>query len=366
MDLYAVASITPFEDRYTFRKPGKKHENELKKTLKKINEAIEDMPLLTDIIDVNQLNDFTYACALLAIKNSNLEKQCIVRKLTNRQKRKRDWQHDMNCRINNIRADINQINQMSIVNPSSKIKRNNNSMRNKYDIGDERNRIKIIETLKQRLMALNNRLKRFIKREKQYQHNNTFQNDPGKFYDEVRGSKIVINEAPTEDEINSFWKPIFNNQQHFNKDAYWLNDYKNTVNERIQEAEYQRITEEEIKSATSKFQNWKSPGVDKLHNFWWCHLNNLHPKMADILHLTINHPEESPIWLTTGRTTLVPKKSETKNAANYRPITCLPIIYKILTNIITNRMKHQIETNQIVPNEEKGCFKATYGTIDQL
>ena len=31
MDLYAAASITPFEDRYTFRKPGKNMKMKLKK-----------------------------------------------------------------------------------------------------------------------------------------------------------------------------------------------------------------------------------------------------------------------------------------------------------------------------------------------
>lgn len=365
LDLYATASITPFEDRFTFRKPGKKHEFELKRALEKINKAVEDMPLLTEIINVNQLNDVTYACALLSIKNANLEKQCIVRK-TNRQNKKKDWKHDMNRRINDIRTDISKIEQMSITNPSSKIKRNSNLMKNKYNIQDETTRTRNLETLRQRLMALNNRLKRFTKREKQYHHNNTFQNDPGKFYDEVRDNKITIDEPPTEDDINSFWKPIFNNKQHFNKEADWLDEYKNTVNERINEAEYQPITKEEIKSATSKFQNWKSPGIDKLHNFWWCYLSNLHPKLADILHHTINNPHETPQWLTTGRTTLVPKKLDTKNPANYRPITCLPIIYKILTNVITNRMKHHIEINHIVPDEQKGCSNATYGTIDQL
>ena len=366
LDLYATASITAFEDRYSFRKPGKSYEFELKRALQKINKAIEDMPLLTEISDVSQLNDVTYACALLAIKNANLEKQCIVKKQNKRQTKKKDWQHDMNHRINEIRTDISKIEQMSIVNPSSKIKRNNNIMKNKYTIQDEQSRIRNLEILKQRLMALNNRLKRFTRREKQYHHNNTFQNDPGKFYDEVRDNKIAINEPPTEDDINSFWKPIFSNEQHFNKDAQWLHEYKDTVNERINEAEYQPIIKEEIKSATSKFQNWKSPGIDKIHNFWWCNLTNLHQKIADILHVTINHPGQSPPWLTTGRTTLVPKKPETRNPANYRPITCLPIIYKILTNIITNRMKHHIETNQIIPDEQKGCSNATYGTIDQL
>ena len=238
--LYAIANITSFEDRYTFRKPGKRHEIELKKALQKINKAIEGMPLLTtEITDVSKLNDVTYVCAFLSIKLAGLEKQCLVRKETRRQTKKNNWQNQMKVRINNIRTDINKIEQMTVANSSSKIKRNNNIMKHKYNIQNEQSRINTLETMKQRMMALNNRLKRFTKREKQYQHNNTFENNPGKFYDEVRDNKIHIDEPPTEQDINSFWKPIFNNEQRFNQDAYWLDDYRDNVNERVVESEYQ-------------------------------------------------------------------------------------------------------------------------------
>ena len=80
----------------------------------------------------------------------------------------------------------------------------------------------------------------------------------------------------------------------------------------------------------------------------------------------MHHPETCPPWLTTGRTTLVAKKNETQNPSNYRPITCLPIIYKIQTSIITSRMNHHIATNNIIPQEQKGNSSNTFGTIDQL
>ena len=80
----------------------------------------------------------------------------------------------------------------------------------------------------------------------------------------------------------------------------------------------------------------------------------------------MQHPEICPPWLTTGRITLVAKKNETQNPSNYRPITCLPIIYKIQTSIITSRMNHHIATNNIIPQEQKGNSSNTFGTIDQL
>ena len=80
----------------------------------------------------------------------------------------------------------------------------------------------------------------------------------------------------------------------------------------------------------------------------------------------MKNPEEVPAWFTTGRTTLVPKKQPTEEPSNYRPITCLPIIYKIMTNMITKRMKEHMMINNLIPEEQKGCMPNTLGTIDQL
>ena len=77
-------------------------------------------------------------------------------------------------------------------------------------------------------------------------------------------------------------------------------------------------------------------------------------------------PDNTPQWLTTGRTILVAKKKETQDPSNYRPITYLPFIYKIHTSVITSQMNHRIKANNIIPPEQKGSYSNTFGTIDQL
>ena len=366
LNTYAEIVVTPFSERYTIRNPGKKDEKKLLKSLGKINEAIEDNAVLTNLIcDVKNLNDFTYACALTAIRLADLEKKCIYKKKDKNAEKKKDWQKNMLNKIDTIRGDISKIDQIILPNQSSKIKRNTANIKAKYNIKTEQERIVTLETLKQRLKALNNRHQRFVKRQKQFNQNLEFENNPSKFYDEVRGNKIEITDPPAKDDVVNFWKPMFTKEKHFNKNATWLNDYKNSINE-IQQAEYNPITNAEIDQATKKFQNWKSPGIDKLQNFWWSKLTNLHTCFASILDHVMQNPNESPLWFTTGRTTLIPKKKETRNPSNYRPITCLPVMYKILTSILTSRMKHHIEANNIIPEEQKGCASNSYGTIDQL
>ena len=82
------------------------------------------------------------------------------------------------------------------------------------------------------------------------------------------------------------------------------------------EAIYIQIVTNEIKSSTSKLSDWKSPRLDKLHNFWWDKVTTLHPKVAIAFDKMIAQPENCPDWLTTDQTTLIKKKESTRNPSN--------------------------------------------------
>ena len=249
--------------------------------------------------------------------------------------------------------------------PSPKMKRNTNSMKTKYQIVDEQTRSTSLKTLKQRLYALNNRLSRYQRRQKQYKQNNDFRNKQSKLFDELQGNRITIMDPPTKEDIEKFWKPLYKNKKEYHKNAAWLQEYKTSVNN-ITEATYSEIATNEIESATSEFSNWKSPELDKLHNSWWNKLTTLHPKVVVAFNKWIFQPENCPDWWTTGQTTLIAKEEPTQNPSNYRLITCLLVMYKILSSIVTSRMSHHINANKIIPNEQKGNASNTYGTIDQL
>jgi len=361
---YAKSIVTPFEERCNFKKPSKKTLKTLKNSLGKVNKVLEDVTLLTDIIDVTQLNHLTYAAAITAIDDSNAQKSCIYRKADKKKRKSDDWVFGMKRRIDDLRGDISRMSQMRDPNPSTKMKKNNNTMKQKYNITNEYKREVMLETLKQRLLALNNRLSRYQKRQTQFRQNNDFIEKPSKLFDELRGSRTEVKDPPPKATIEQFWKPMYETQKNYNKDAVWLQQYKDSVN--VVKSEYTIITPDEVATATKKFANWKSPGVDKIQNFWWCNLPNLHSKFAEISNHLIIDPTMCPEWLTIGRTTLISKKQPTQNPSNYRPITCLPIAYKIVSSIITNRMNHHITANNLIPIEQKGNASNTFGTIDQL
>ena len=55
-----------------------------------------------------------------------------------------------------------------------------------------------------------------------------------------------------------------------------------------------------------------------------------------------------------------------KTASNYRPITCLPLVWKLLADVIAEEVYRFLDTNLLLPQEQKGCRRKSRGTIDQL
>jgi len=59
-------------------------------------------------------------------------------------------------------------------------------------------------------------------------------------------------------------------------------------------------------------------------------------------------------------------KTQYVNPQNYRPIACLSTFYKVLTSILTERSYTHIIKNDIIPEEQRGCARNSFGCKDQL
>ena len=74
-----------------------------------------------------------------------------------------------------------------------------------------------------------------------------------------------------------------------------------------------------------------------------------------------------PEWMAKGKTTLI-QKDPSKGTApnNYRPITCLPMMWKILTAQIREKIYYSLTSRGLFPDEQKGCRKGSRGTAELL
>ena len=148
--------------------------------------------------------------------------------------------------------------------------------------------------------------------------------------------------------------------------ADWIKEQEK-LNQNLLEQEWRAIEEEEVTYAIKKTNNWKSPGKDEIPNFWLKkHTSSQYEHSARNYSNILQKPEEYPSWLTDGVTYLLPKLEETTKPKNYRPITCLSTLYKILTSIIADRTYKHLEENESLSAEQKGSKKGSYGCKVQL
>ena len=63
-----------------------------------------------------------------------------------------------------------------------------------------------------------------------------------------------------------------------------------------------------------------------------------------------------PSWLTRVRTLFLQKdKSKGNVASNYRPTTCLSLMWKLLTGVITDHIYAHLDQEKLLPEEQTEC-----------
>ena len=92
-----------------------------------------------------------------------------------------------------------------------------------------------------------------------------------------------------------------------------------------------RNTHRFIQNDTKKLSNWKTPGHDRINGFWFKKLTSIHDRLALEMNKCLQRAHV-PEWMTKGKTTLIQKDpSKGITPQHDRPITCLPMMWKILT-----------------------------------
>ena len=151
---------------------------------------------------------------------------------------------------------------------------------------------------------------------------------------------MEITNPPTKEEIENFWRSIYENDKSHNNNAQWINDhikYINTLN--LDEQQLPIWESKDVSEAIKKMSDLKGAGVDNLQIYWWKHFSFTHNRLSTFFSEILNNPETSPEWFMFARTTLAPKTNKTTHPSKYRPISCLPTVYKIISSMIAKAMK---------------------------
>ena len=139
-----------------------------------------------------------------------------------------------------------------------------------------------------------------------------------------------------------------------------MKDLQSEVN--VTKQEKVDITKESLKKILGRMPNWKSPGPDLVQGFWLKNFSSLHGRVTLQLKECLDIGFE-PSWLTIGRTALLQKdKSKGNIASNYRSITSLSLLWKLLSAVIVNQISGHLDQQKLLPEEQKGCSKRSRGT----
>jgi len=327
--------------------------------IKQANKILEDIKNnQQDELELTSINQLCYAAASVVTEITGSKHK----KKQGKQKQPK-WKADIEKDIQRKRGDLAALIEMEneLLHNQRKIRQ----MRKRYIIKKTDDIPEAKEKLKQQIQAKAQRIRRYEKRSKQFRQNKLFKTDTKKFYRELGKSQVQVKDPPTLLEIEEFWSKIWENGKTYNDTAEWIKHEEDRTSSQAQQ-EWNDIKKIEVTLVLKKASNWKSPGLDKVTNFWLKHMDALHEDLAREYTKIIKTPMGSPHWLTQGLTYLLPKTDETRNPKNYRPITCLPTMYKILTRIITERTYIFLDTNKLLPPEQKGCKRGSYGCKDQL
>ncbi|PNX94494.1 ribonuclease H, partial [Trifolium pratense] len=148
---------------------------------------------------------------------------------------------------------------------------------------------------------------------------------------------------------NDFYKALFSNNEH---DVQW--QPTNISFPRLSDDEVQEISgeidDEEIKRAVFSMSPWKAPGPDGFPaGFYQKSWNIVGNSVCDF----VKHIWYNPLLLREVNCTdicLIPKVDQPEHIRQFRPISLCNTLYKIVSKVLTNRIKNSI-TKVVSPHQ---------------
>jgi hypothetical protein len=123
------------------------------------------------------------------------------------------------------------------------------------------------------------------------------------------------------------------------------------------------VTKEELRQALKKMKNGKAPGTDNITSEM-VKMGGDPLEMAIIILINkcLDQGKVPASW-NDAEIKILFKKGDCTDIGNYRPISLLSVLYKLLTSILTTRLNNKFELYQ--PKEQAG-FRKGYSTTDHL
>lgn len=322
---------------------------------------------LNSIETITDTHTLIYCTALTIAEHLNIK---IYNRSNSNSYKKPAWQIRLEKDIEDLRKDIGRLTQYKSGNNSKKLCKKVKEILNKtkQHSSREQSNIKIneyLDTLKQKLAVKSHRLARYKKAKDRKDNNRLFTTSEKQFYRKMKNTNNYVIKPPSTESLKEFWSKVWTYNAEHNREAEWIHS-EIARSQFVQDMEFDDIDDKELQCIINKTHNWKAAGIDGIHNYWLKKLVVVHNKLAKQITDIIKGVSSLPEFLSKGRTFLLPKNNNTEDPSQYRPITCLPTLYKIITSVIANRIYKHLEQFNILSEEQKGCRRHHMGCKEQL
>ena len=169
----------------------------------------------------------------------------------------------------------------------------------------------------------------------------------------LSSGSITENQSDIKAHIHDFYKNLYKRVQTDDSCFKTISSNLPKLNSEDSQSLDARLTLEEIDTAIVHLENNKSPGLDGLssefYQIFWSTLKH------DYLSV-LNHAISSgtlPHSFRRAVITLIPKKGDLADIANWRPVSLLNNDYKIFAKVLANRLKLSI--GQIIHEDQSYC-----------
>ncbi|KAL1446559.1 hypothetical protein WDU94_012428 [Cyamophila willieti] len=220
--------------------------------------------------------------------------------------------------------------------------------------------------LENQIKNIRRKIGKYNKRKKKFTQNKLFKNNQKKFYKSLNESDMTkCNGLPTSQGLFGFWNELWGHENVHKQDAAWIQE-EETRMENLCMMRSTKVTTMDVTHAAKYLKSWKSPGPDQVQNYWFKMFSNCHPVLAKQFQGCLEQPHTFPEKFTKGITYMVPKNQNTHEPESFRPITCLPTIYKLLSSIIKTKIYNHVNENHVLAQEQNGIKRNARGSKELL
>jgi exonuclease III len=181
---------------------------------------------------------------------------------------------------------------------------------------------------------------------------------------DIEGQDTIYDQFEILDKVKTFYKDLYGNRDSelldLNlKDIIVDNSQIKKLDEKSINHLESDIVESEVLSVLKNMKNNKSPGSDgftaEFFKFFW---NDLKYYILRAISCIFEN-KELPISQRLGIITCIPKGDKPRQyLKNWRPITLLNVLYKLISGCLSNRMKSSLDV--IISDTQSGFMKGRY------